>query len=278
MQKISSTPFLGIFLKLLLLSLIAKLGTLVLVWFLPHDGISHNERESYQPPYVRYDFSSMLVKPQATTQSEQGGQSGAAGISITNMILKGLYGKGESGVVIVALKNDLKKSEVIAVGEIFEGYKLKSIHADNAVFEKGGMDYVLAMFEEKGISQNLKKARAPAPAQTPREIDISKPLEVTKKDISFYAKNPNEIWKQISIVEKKKNDQIVGFEVRRIDPKSPFAALGLQKGDLIIKANNKELKSYKDAIEIYQNIDTLTSVQIVFMRNNQEMEIVYEVN
>ena len=276
MRKISSTPFLGIFFTLLVLALVAKLLALLLVWFLPHDGVSHQERQSYQPPYVRYDLSLMLQQPKAHEEQKQQMQAGVSGVSITNMILKALFGKGESGVVIVALKKTPKESEVIGVGESFEGYKLKTINVKSAVFEKGGVDYILEMSEDEKSLKNLQKAKT-AP-QRAKEIDISKPLEVSKKDIAFYAKNPQAIWKQIAIGEKREDGQIVGFEVRRIDPKSPFAALGLQKGDLIVKANNKELKSYKDAIEIYQKIDTLTSVQIVFMRNNQEMEIVYEVH
>jgi type II secretion system protein C len=272
MQKISNTSLFTSLFKLLVFVLVAKLSSLVLLWFLPHDGVSYQEGENYQPPYVRYTFEGMLsyVKEDKQQSAQSGSQ---AGISITNMILKGLYGKGERGVVVVALKASPKKSDVIAVGETFSGFTLKSIEQESAVFEKGGQSYILEM--DYGGKQ---KTRAYSTSKASDAVDISKPVGVTKNDINFYAKNPNEIWKQIAIQERKEKGKIVGFEVKRIAPNSPFEKLGLQKGDLITKANNVELRSYKDAIAIYEKIDTLKSVQIVFMRNNQEMEIVYEVH
>jgi len=64
----------------------------------------------------------------------------------------------------------------------------------------------------------------------------------------------------------------------RIDPNSKFATLGLRKGDVIIKANNIPLKSYRDAMNVYKNINKFDAINIVVMRNNQEKELVYEIN
>ena len=64
----------------------------------------------------------------------------------------------------------------------------------------------------------------------------------------------------------------------RIKANTPFAQLGLRKGDIIIKANNKPMKSYKDAIAIYKNIDKLEALELIVLHNNQETEISYEIN
>ena len=64
----------------------------------------------------------------------------------------------------------------------------------------------------------------------------------------------------------------------RIKAGTPFATLGLRQGDIIIKANNKPMTSYKDALEIYKGIDKLEALQLIVLRNNQETEIVYEIN
>jgi len=65
--------------------------------------------------------------------------------------------------------------------------------------------------------------------------------------------------------------------VTRIKANTPFAQLGLRKGDIIIKANNKNMTSYKDAIAIYKGIDKLEALELVVLRNNQETEINYEI-
>ncbi|MGB3961610.1 MAG: PDZ domain-containing protein, partial [Sulfurimonas sp.] len=111
-----------------------------------------------------------------------------------------------------------------------------------------------------------------------QEVDDTLPKSVSKEDIALYAKSPQEIWKEISIVEVKNGEAIEGFKVTKITKGSKMATLGLREGDVIIKANNIELTSYKDAIEIYNGIDKLDAIQIVVMRENQEVEIVYEIH
>ena len=64
----------------------------------------------------------------------------------------------------------------------------------------------------------------------------------------------------------------------RIDPNSQLATLGLKKGDIIIKVNNKVLKTYNDVFGIYNNIDKLDAINLVVQRNNQEVELTYEIN
>ena len=193
------------------------------------------------------------------------------------MLLKGLYGSEKKGYIIVAMKKKPKKTSIVGVGEDYQGYKLKSILKESAVFVKNSKKFVLE-FEKlhkgkyvkaskKNIVKNSKKLGVPAI-----------PNRVSKKDIEIYTKNPSKIWKDISISEVKDGKKIKGFKVNRIKAGSKFAVLGLKKGDLIIKANNVRLESYRDAMNIYKNIKNLDAIEIVVLRNNQEVELVYEIN
>jgi len=122
-----------------------------------------------------------------------------------------------------------------------------------------------------GVEKNSR-----VPSQNDDELITQQ--EVTRSDIAYYAKNPKQIWREISIREVKQGKKIKGFKVTRIDPNSKFATMGLKKGDLIVKANNIELKSYRDALSIYAKIDKIDVVQIVIIRNGIEKEIVYEIH
>jgi len=270
MQKNSKNTLFKVFYTLLILLVVAKAVSLGMLWFLPASGVNHRETKNFQPPFHRYGVQNMLQEASAAQESSAHATSeNSQSIGITNMILKALYGNDNRGVVVVATKSDPKKSEVISLGETFMGFTLVKINLDSADFDKGGKRYVLEMEASK-----MKNSPALASA---RQLDPDVPVRVTKQDISDYARNPDRIWKEISIGEVKENGQIKGFQVTRIDPKSRFAQLGLEKGDLIIKANNVALKSYKDALDIYQKIDTIESIQITFLRNNQEREIIYEI-
>ena len=266
MHLVSKKWLVSLLTRLVVIVIIAKAIALGLVWFLPSEGVSFHKESSTQPEYHRYSIKGMIVPAKKTTKTSTAAVS--TGLQISSLILKGLYGSKEKGFVIVALKSSPKKTEVIGVGETFSGYKLARINPESAVFERSGKEYTLPI-------ENLK----PLPAvrvKAPEESDAPKP--VSRDDINRYAKNVDQIWRDISIAEVKKNGKIKGFKVTRIKSGTPFARLGLKKGDIIIKANNKVLKSYADALDIYKKIDKLQALELVVLRNNQEKEILYEIH
>lgn len=279
MIKFSNSKLLSIFSKLLILALVAKSISLALMYMLPNDGVSLNIKPSYQPSFQRVDFKNMLdVEVKVADVKKSTTSSG--GISITNMLLKGLYGTKESGFVIVSLKATPKKTTILSVGEVFSGYKLESIERTSAIFIKGSTKYTLNL-ESSKLSASVGNRVTPVNVNS---VDDDEPITqkaVTRTDIAHYAKNPKQIWKEISIREvkdAKDAKKIKGFKVTRIDPNSKFATMGLKKGDLITKANNVELKSYRDALNIYTKIDKIDVIQIIIIRNGIEKEIVYEIN
>jgi len=276
MIKVSNSNLISILTKLLVLLVIAKAISLAIWSFLPSDGVELSQKENYQPEYQRVDFKNMLQSAKRKEVKKSVVEEEASvSISITNMILKGLYGNQSRGYAIVALKSSAKKTSIIAVGEEFSGFRLKAINLLNVIFTKSGKEYVLALQKPKENKSFIKRV------EKKRDFSLSSDSatkDVSRTDISFYAKNPKQLWKDIAISEVKNGKKIEGFKVTRIDRNSKMASLGLKKGDLIIKVNNVVLKSYKAAMDIYAKIDKLDTIQIVVMRNNQEKELIYEIN
>jgi len=268
MIKISNSKLILVFTKLLILLVIAKLISFSVWWLLPSNGIELSMKENYQPKYQRVSFNNMI---KTEVKQKQKVKKVDAGKSITNMLLKGLYGKANDGFVIVAMKSTAKRTTIVEVGEIYEGYKLKSISPKSAMFSKNGSDFVLSL--EKIKVDNMVTRVRKRERTFPNHSSI-----IERNDIAHYAKNPRQIWKDISIREVKDGRKIKGFKVTKIANNSRLASLGLRRGDLIIKANNVRLKSYKEALDIYKNIDKLDMIQLVVIRDNQEVELVYEIN
>ena len=268
MIKLSNSKFILVLTKLLILLVVAKALSLFVLWYLPSEGVELSVKENYQPKYQRVDFKNMITK--STAKQVKSVRQTNSGISITSMVLKGLYGTKHKGFVIVAMKSSPKKTSIIGVGESYQGYELKSISSRSAMFSKNGSDFVLSLEMMKNSSAITKVSKV-------AQVQESSP-EVSRNDISYYAKNPDKIWKDISLKEVMNGKELNGFKVTKINASSKFASLGLKRGDVIIKANNVRLKSYRDAIQIYKNIDNLDTVQIVVIRDNQEKELVYEIN
>ena len=277
MQKLSSKKLLAILFTLLTLLVLAKAVATFIWWYLPSKGVELAEKKSYGISYQRVDFKNMLTKAKVAKESllAQKKETSSTSLSINNLILKGLYGNESYGYAIVAKKATPKKTEIIAVGELFEGYKLYMIELNQVVFTKSSKEYVLKLTEsEIKNSQRINRVKR---KKSSNRSSANAEKEVTRADINSYAKNPSKIWKDISIVPLKKSGKIVGFKVTRIKKGSKMAELGLEKGDVIIEANNIKLSSFKDAIKLYKNINKLDTISLIVERNNEEKEIIYEI-
>lgn len=280
MMKISSSTFISVITKILILMFVAKSISLGIWYYLGSEGVELSSTKNYQPQYQRVDFRYMIEKEKRKKKEKKVVKKSVSGPSITSMTLKGLYGKGESGFAIVALKSSPKKTSIISVGEVYSGYTLDFIRLDSVVFKKDDKDYILELKNSKLNAKKVQKTSRHKNRRMQEQADIydDEPRGVSRKDINYFAKHPKEIWRNISIHQVKKHNKIIGFKVTKINPKSKFAMLGLKRGDLITQANNIKLNSYKNAIDIYNKIDTIDTMQIVVIRNNEEKELIYDIN
>ncbi len=277
-MTINFNPSLTRFVRnVLIIILVAKAISLLMLWYFQSPGVHYHASNSKMPEYKRYNVNNIINATQQPDpdsavgpSSEEAQELAAYGPNIANMVLKGLFRRKDGGLVIIALKAKPNDSEVIGIDEEYQGYTLKKVLENGALFLKNGATYSLYFSEELQDSRTAQTTGA-------KQEDTGGIKQVAKADINHYAKNVNEIWKDISIVEVKEAGKITGFKVTRIKPNTPFSLLGLRQGDIIIKANNKPMTSYKDAIAIYKGIDKLEALELVVLRNNQETEIVYEI-
>lgn len=259
MIKLSNSKFMKILTKLFVLAVIAKAISIALLWYLPSEGINIEKNKSIQPKYSRVNFKNMGITSNTTKKTSTSTTDVASSsANIKTLVLKGLYGKKTKGFIIIAKKSTPKKTTIVEVGEVFEGYKLKYINLKDAILTKDSTEYKI----------NLEKMLKPKLVEqiTSRSNSVQ---EIQRKDIKKYVENPSSITKDISIKD---------FKVTRVNPKSIFGKLGLKKGDKLVKVNNKEVKRYSEVMEFYKNMDKLDIIQIVVMRNNLETELIYEIN
>lgn len=270
MSKISNSFVMKFIMRFIVLFAVAKSISLIVLWYLPKDSVTQSSNKNYVAMYQKVDFKNMLQNTKEGSVAIGG--SIDKGASISHLMLKGIYATQKKGFVVVAKKTNPLETSIVALGEQYEGFTLGSILKQSVIFYKNNEEHVLELEAVSSNEQKVTKGQKNADTENADKVDIS------KDDLSFYTKNPEEIWKEISIAELKEGEEIKGFEVKEVKAGSKFESLGLKKGDVIVKVNNVVLKSYKDAIEIYQNVGDISGISLVVMRNNQEVELVYEVN
>lgn len=265
---------LSVLLRVAYIVIAAKAIALIVLWFLPGDGVNFIDRANVIPPYYYYN-SKNIIEPSQAAPVEKAEEVKQEVYDLGTLILKGVYKTSKGGYIIVAEKSG-KNTEVIGINESFKGYKLIEIGSDYAIFDKNGKSYKIVIQEvEKPKSFQYQKVENDADGVNQLN---DKKYNIQKNMIKKYTTDFDSIWKDISIKEVRKGNKIEGFKVLRIRKDSPFDKLGLKVGDLIIKANNKKLETYADAFKIYKNIGKVDVLQLVVLRNNQEVEIIYEVN
>ena len=294
MNSVSKKSMMSIVSKLLVLVIIAKIAALSMLYFLPSSGINKSEQRSYNSEYRRYNFKLLVQAEQKKELPKKRVKEPkvvkTADVDnmqeIATLVLKGLYGSKTTSFVFVAKKSKPKDVKMLKIGESFMGYKLLRVESNIAVFDFRGQEYVLkfgkvdlkAYSQKSGQTKSVKSQQVNKQASTKSKVRRREDAAtVGRSDIQYYAKNFKQIWKDISISPLKKNKKLIGFKVTRIKAGTPFAKLGLKVNDIIIRANNKELTSYKDALKLYEKIDDLNAIEIVVLRNNEEVELVYEI-
>jgi len=191
-----------------------------------------------------------------------------------NIILKAIFSLPNNRGFVIIKEKSSSKTHSLKIGQSFKKYRLKSVHKNYAIFVKNETQYKLVLKNSKlhKGSSRIEKV----------EIDNISNLgegkyTLKKSLLKQYTSSFDAIWEEIGIEEIVVDGKIKGFRITNLSNKSIFKQLGLGIGDVIKSVNNITLTSYAQAIKLYDNIDNTSQLHIVIMRENQEMELDYEI-
>jgi len=265
---------------LILLLLIKLLWFGAEVAFFPAQGVNHAENKRAKPLYYRIKLTPneapapVVKKPVRSVGS------------IRDITLLGVYSSPEQVVVTLKYKG---KTKVLGKGEDINGFVLQGAGNTYAIFTKGGKEYKVSLQRTKSktagsIKPSKKRAQAghTIPSESKKErgeiIDVGDHKIVDRSLIDHYTKNMNDIYKNIGIRDIKKNGKIDGFRITFVKRGTPFAKLGLRRGDVLKAVNGQPLDSYKAAFDAYKSVNDTQGLTLTIKRGNKEMELEYEIN
>lgn len=253
---------------------IAKIFNMILLYKLPKSGVEISKNSANLINYRGYKIASTFGLAKKRVQEKKAPPKET--LRIDNLILMAIYGEEKRGFIVFAETKSPNNAQILSLNQEYKGYKLTYIKQISAILEKDGKAYELAFKEAPNTIPIQKRVSAPPPkVEHLGDTDVLR--AVKRKDVMYYAKNFDAIWKNIAIEEIVKNGKIEGFRVVSVKKNSIFAQLGLLRGDIIKSVNNKPLKSYADAFGIYNNIKDYESLKIDIIRNNQKKELEYEI-
>jgi general secretion pathway protein C len=267
----------GILVLLLLIKLLWFVAEIV--WF-PVKGVDHAEGKKAKPLYYRIKLTPnksaapKITKPKPVNEGH-----------IRDIKLLAVYHASDETVVTVLYKG---KTKVLAKGEAVNGFQLEDAGSKFAIFSKNGKQYRVTLVSSKKGSSSYTNIPASKEVKqdsgSGEEVDMNGVVDagdhkiIDRSLIKHYTKDMKSIYKDIGIQEIKKGKQIDGFRVTFVKRGTPFAKLGLQRGDILKSINGQTLDSYNAAFEAYKNINDATNVTLTIQRGKKEMELEYEIN
>ena len=264
---------------LILLILVKLLWFAVEIIWLSPTGIGHDDEVSGKSLYYR-----VKLTPNEAPAPRKKQVVKIAG-SIKDITLLAIYNSADTTVITVEYK---KKTKVLSRGDVINGFMLEGAGSNFATFSKDAKTYRIDLIKSKKSSSSrssIKSTSRPSssPSKKPAKaegevVDAGDHKIVDRSLLDHYAKNIDDIYKNIGITEVKKNGKLKGFSISFVRRNSPFAKLGIKRGDVIKSINGQEINSYNAAFEMYKNIENIENLTMVIQRGKEEMELEYEIN
>jgi len=264
----------GLWSILILLLVIKMAWFAVEVFWLPTMGVEHSEERGAKALYYRVKLSPNDAAAPTTTKKPVAG-------SIKDIKLLAIYNASDVTVVTVEYKRTTK---VLAKGEEINGFVLEGAGSNYATFSKNAKTYQINLIVSTKGRESIKSAQSSTPSASSEKkvegevVDAGDHKIVDRSLLDHYAQNMDDIYKNIGIREIKKGKDLEGFSISFIRKGSPFAKLGIQRGDVIKAINGQKIDSYNAAFEVYKNISNIDNLTLVIQRGKEEMELEYEVN
>ena len=272
MKKNSKFSISILLIPLVVFALVKIIWVSVETFVLPHSGINHVSDDSVKPLFYRVKLVKQeYIKPAVTKKPKK------PVASIKDIKLIGIYSSPSVVVVTVVYKN---KTKVLSKGDKINGFVLTGGTNDYALFKKNNKHYKVDLIKNHPNSKSsIKVVKQQQPKQDTKDLSdgVVEHQSIDRDLFEHFANNMDEIYKNIGIKEIKKGDKKV-FKVSFIKRGSPFAKLGIKRGDIIKSINGQTIDSYSAAFNAYRGIKNANVLNVVVIRNNKELELEYEIN
>ncbi|HCZ9050215.1 TPA: type II secretion system protein GspC [Vibrio alginolyticus] len=190
-----------------------------------------------------------------------------------NLTLVGAVASSDANTSLAVIANRGKQA-TYGLGEEIEGTRatLKAVLVDRVIIDNQGRDETLMMegIEYKKLSEPPQVARAQAQRAEAATSDVGEKLEQIREEI---AKDPQSVFKYITISPVKKDGDIVGYRVSPGRDAALFNDVGLQPGDIAVQLNGIDLSDPSSSVQLMQVMSDPQELNLTVERDGQQYDI-----
>jgi type II secretion system protein C len=254
-------------LKIILLASLVYLVWSIVKISLPIVGVDYNVGKNIEY-YANYNLNTFKKKKKKIVKKEEKKKVVKKEESI-KFKLVAIYADGANSVITI---NDSRKIIILGIGEKQKNFKLIKVTNNEATFSKNNKQYVIVIGQKTYGKEITNKVITHNKQKNTEEQEELQTSNIKRQQIRKYKNDISAIWEDISI--QKVHD---GYSISNIKPKSSFAQIGLKKGDIIHKVNNKILKTNKNVIDMYKKLDTISYIKLELIRDGEVRDIEFNI-
>jgi len=168
--------------------------------------------------------------------------------------------------------------EVYHIGDaILPGVILSAVEAGRIVVETA------SGFEEIWLEESAGKATGSASRPQPAKLDKRQiqgnqsKQRVSRNMLNDELKDLGKLMTQVRVTPYFEAGQSAGFKVSGIAPGSIFERIGLLNGDVIKSINGQLLTDPQQAMQMYQQLQNASQLNVALLRNQQAQNIQYQI-
>lgn len=172
------------------------------------------------------------------------------------------------------IENKDRVQKLFKRGEDVFGYGILALVEPKSVTISQGGKMVKIVLE--GVVEEGKQINGP-PNQ-PALSSSQNEKNFAREEIKRFINNPQEILTDARLLPNLKDGKQEGFVVREVRPGGFYERMGIQNGDIILRANNVELASPNDGIKIFNLIREIDRVELDILRDGKPIKLIYNIN
>ena len=189
-----------------------------------------------------------------------------------NLTLVGAVASSDANTSLAVIANRGKQA-TYGLGEEIEGTRatLKAVLVDRVIIDNQGRDETLMMqgIEYKKLSESPQIARAQS-QRAESASDVGEKLEQIREEI---AKDPQSVFKYITISPVKRDGGIVGYRVSPGRDAALFNDVGLEPGDIAVQLNGIDLSDPSSSVQLMQVMSDPQELNLTVERDGQQYDI-----
>ena len=189
--------------------------------------------------------------------------------------LLGTVAGDEKHAYAVILDQKKRQQNLYRVGDPIQTATVDEIRRGSVILKVGDGKEILTMDEDPGMALSKSDKRSPSESNAQSQSDGKITLE--RKDLNQSMRNINQLMSQIRIRPHFNRGRPDGLSVNNIKRHSIFNKMGLRNGDIIQGVNGKKIKTVDDVMSLYQQLNSVSDVDLEIKRRGKAMTMQYQI-